>query len=391
MPVDADEALRRATLIRSDPSLRGVTRRNIAEEEGDVLWQYLAPDGDPIEEEDRVQRWNSMGLPPAWEDVWICPNPRGHIQATGRDVKGRLQYRYHPDWTEITTEMKYDDVVYFASQLPRLRRQVIRDLEAAKMNLNTVSALVVRLIDLYNIRVGSDEYAKANESYGLTTLKSMHVKHVRGDEAEGRHDAVFSFTGKSGKNWDITIEDDHLVDLILKTNRLGAKDADLFMYISEAGNEVDLKAEHINQYIRDSSGMGFTAKNFRTWAATSRCAERLAFLSSQRTASEMKTWLKSIPSVESMDKLWTSGDWKVPTTDAGRNKAMLAVIDTVAADLGNTRTVCRSSYIHPWFLDAWTEGRLRQAWAEFADMRAMGNMTSGESTTLRLLKSVVKA
>lgn len=391
MPVDADEALRRATLIRSDPSLRGVTRRNIAEEEGDVLWQYLAPDGDPIEEEDRVQRWNSMGLPPAWEDVWICPNPRGHIQATGRDVKGRLQYRYHPDWTEITTEMKYDDVVYFASQLPRLRRQVIRDLEAAKMNLNTVSALVVRLIDLYNIRVGSDEYAKANESYGLTTLKSMHVKHVRGDEAEGRHDAVFSFTGKSGKNWDITIEDDHLVDLILKTNRLGAKDADLFMYISEAGNEVDLKAEHINQYIRDSSGMGFTAKNFRTWAATSRCAERLAFLSSQRTASEMKTWLKSIPSVESMDKLWTSGDWKVPTTDAGRNKAMLAVIDTVAADLGNTRTVCRSSYIHPWFLDAWTEGRLRQAWAEFADMRAMGNMTSGESTTLRLLKSAVKA
>ena len=391
MPVDADEALRRATLIRSDPSLRGVTRRNIAEEEGGVLWQYLAPDGDPIEEEDRVQRWNSMGLPPAWEDVWICPNPRGHIQATGRDVKGRLQYRYHPDWTEITTEMKYDDVVYFASQLPRLRRQVIRDLEAAKMNLNTVSALVVRLIDLYNIRVGSDEYAKANESYGLTTLKSMHVKHLKGDEAEGRHDAVFSFTGKSGKNWDITIEDDHLVDLILKTNRLGAKDADLFMYISEAGNEVDLKAEHINQYIRDSSGMGFTAKNFRTWAATSRCAERLAFLSSQRTASEMKTWLKSIPSVESMDKLWTSGDWKVPTTDAGRNKAMLAVIDTVAADLGNTRTVCRSSYIHPWFLDAWTEGRLSQAWAEFADMRAMGNMTSGESTTLRLLKSAVKA
>ena len=391
MPVAADDALRRATLIRSDPSLRGVTRRNIAEEEGNVLWQYLAPDGDPIEEEDRVQRWNSMGLPPAWEDVWICPNPRGHIQATGRDVKGRLQYRYHPDWTEITTEMKYDDVVYFASQLPRLRRQVIRDLEAAKMNLNTVSALVVRLIDLYNIRVGSDEYAKANESYGLTTLKSMHVKHVRGDEAEGRHDAVFSFTGKSGKNWDITIEDDHLVDLILKTNRLGAKDADLFMYISEAGNEVDLKAEHINQYIRDYRGMGFTAKNFRTWAATSRCAERLAFLSSQRTASEMKTWLKSIPSVESMDKLWTSGDWKVPTTDAGRNKAMLAVIDTVAADLGNTRTVCRSSYIHPWFLDAWTEGRLRQAWAEFADMRAMGNMTSGESTTLRLLKSVIKA
>lgn len=390
MPVDADEALRRATLIRSDPSLRGVSRRNIAQEEGDVEWEYVAPDGEPIDEADRVKRWNSMGLPPAWEDVWICPNPRGHIQATGRDVKGRLQYRYHPDWTEITTEMKYDDVVYFASQLPRLRRQVARDLEANKMTLNTVSALVVRLIDLYNIRVGSDEYAKANESYGLTTLKSMHVKHLKGDEAEGRHDAVFSFTGKSGKTWDITIEDDHLVDLILKTNRLGAKDADLFMYISEAGNEVDLKAEHINQYIRAASGMGFTAKNFRTWAATSRCAERLAFLSSDRTTAEMKTWLKSVPSVESMDKLWSGGDWEVPTTDTGRNKAMLAVIDTVAANLGNTRTVCRSSYIHPWFLDAWADGRLGGTWAEFEDMRAMGNMTPGESTTLRILKSVIK-
>ena len=144
MPVDADEALRRATLIRSDPSLRGVSRRNIAQEDGDVQWEYVAPDGEPIDEADRVKRWNSMGLPPAWEDVWICPNPRGHIQATGRDVKGRLQYRYHPDWTEITTEMKYDDVVYFASQLPRLRRQVARDLEANKMTLNTVSALVVR-------------------------------------------------------------------------------------------------------------------------------------------------------------------------------------------------------------------------------------------------------
>lgn len=390
MPVDADEALRRATLIRSDPSLRGVTRQNIATEEGEVEWQYLAPDGEPVDEEDRIARWNSMGLPPAWVDIWICPNPRGHIQATGRDVKGRLQYRYHPDWTEITTEMKYDDVVYFASQLPRLRRQVIRDLAEGGMGLNTVAALVVRLMDLYNIRVGSDEYAKANESYGLTTLKSMHVKHIKGEEAEGRHDAVFSFTGKSGKDWHITIEDDELVDLILKTNRLGAKDADLFMYISEAGNEVDLKAEHINQYIRDSSGMGFTAKNFRTWAATSRCAERLAFLSTKRTAAEMKKWLKSIPSVESMDKLWSEGDWEAPTTDTGRNKAMLAVIDTVAANLGNTRTVCRSSYIHPWFLDAWGDGRLGEAWAEFEDMRAMGNMTSGESTTLRILKSVIK-
>lgn len=388
MPVDADEALRRATLVRSDPSLRGVSRENIAKTEGEVLWRYFMPDGEPVEEDELVERWNSMGLPPAWENVWICPNPRGHIQATGRDVKGRLQYRYHPDWTEITTEMKYDDVVYFASQLPRLRRQVARDIDQGDMSLNTVSALVVRLMDLYNIRVGSDEYAKANESYGLTTLKSMHVKHIKGDDAEGRHDAVFTFTGKSGKDWDITIEDDHLVDLILKTNRLGAKDADLFMYISEAGNEVDLKAEHINHYIRASSGEGFTAKNFRTWAATSRCAERLAFLSIERTAEDMERWMASLPAVESMEKLWTDGVWAPPTTETGRNKALLAVVDTVAANLGNTRAVCRSSYIHPWFLDAWMNDELGGAWAEFADMRAMGNMSTGESTTLRILKKL---
>ncbi len=389
--MDADEALRRATLIRSDPSLRGISRRNAATEEGEIRWEYLAPDGEPVEEEDIIERWNKMGLPPAWEDVWICPNPRGHIQATGRDVKGRLQYRYHSDWTEITTEMKYDDVVYFASQLPRLRRQVARDLESGGMTLNTVAALVVRLIDLYNIRVGSDEYAKSNESYGLTTLKSMHVKHIKGDDAEGRHDAVFSFTGKSGKDWEITIKDDYLVDLILKTNRLGAKNADLFMYISDAGNEVDLKAEHINQYIRESSGMAFTAKNFRTWAATYRCAERLAFLATPKTSQEMKKWMRSIPKVESIKKLWSKGDWTPPASEAARNKAMLAVIDTVAADLGNTRTVCRSSYIHPWFLEAWAEGQLAGKWAEFEEMRAMGNMTGGESTALRILKAVIKS
>ena len=388
MAVDSDEALRRATLVRSDPSLVGVSRRNISTNEEIFEWQYLAPDGEPIEDKDPINRWNSLGLPPAWIEVWICPNARGHIQATGRDIKGRLQYRYHSDWTEITTEMKYDDVVYFASQLPRLRKQVERDLEESSMELHTVSALVVRLIDLYNIRVGSDEYAKANESYGLTTLKSMHVKHIKGETAEGRHDAVFTFTGKSDKDWEITIEDDNLVDLILKTNRLGAKDADLFMYISEAGNEVDLKAEHINQYIRATSGEGFTAKNFRTWGATYRCAERLAFLAQPQDEKGMKRWLRKLPGVESIEKLWTGGDWEVPTTETGLNKAMLAVIDTVAADLGNTRIVCRSSYIHPWFLDAWMEERLLDVWNEVANLRRISGLSVGESATLRVLKNL---
>ena len=388
MAVDASEALRRATLVRSDPSLRGVTRQNGSEAEGEYEWNYFSSNGDPITEEDIVVRWNSMALPPGWVDVWICPNPRGHIQATGKDTKGRLQYRYHPDWVEITAEMKYDDVVYFASQLPRLRRQIERDLGGKTMSLETVSALVVRLMDLHNIRVGSDEYARLNESYGLTTLKSMLVKHIRGDEAEGKHDVIFTFTGKSNKDWEIKIEDDYLVDLILRTNRLGAKDADLFMYISEAGNEVDLKAEHINQYIRESSGEGFTAKNFRTWAATSRCAERLAFLSKVQTPQAMKKWLKAMPDVESIGNIWSEGEWEVPESEAQRSKVMLAVIDTVASDLGNTRAVCRSSYIHPWFMEAWMKGALGTAWENVELERKMQGLSQGESATLRLLKTI---
>ena len=141
------------------------------------------------------------------------------------------------------------------------------------------------------------------------------------------------------------------------------------MYISEAGNEVDLKAEHINQYIRATSGEGFTAKNFRTWSATSRCAERLAFLSTPHDAKEMKSWIRKLPVVESLQKLWDGKDWSVPNSEFAKNKTMLAVIDTVAADLGNTRAVCRSSYIHPWFLDAWMSENLNDKWQEYCDMR----------------------
>lgn len=388
MPLDAEEALRRADLIRSDRSVPGVSRENIAVEEGTIEWAYTLPNGTAVVEDELVQTWNALALPPAWTEVWICAHPRGHIQATGKDVKGRLQYRYHPDWIEITAEMKYDDVVYFASQLPRLRRQMNVDIEDASMTQETVSALVVKLMDLYNIRVGSDEYAKSNESYGLTTLKSMHLKHIRGAKAEGRHDAVFTFTGKSGKEWEITIEDDHLVDLIMRTNRLGADDADLFMYVSEAGNDVDLKAEHINQYIKSTTGDSFTAKNFRTWGATSRCADRLAFLSESRSEDEMTLWMEDLQGTEGIGKLWSEGDWDVPESETARNKTMLAVVDTVAADLGNTRSVCRSSYIHPWFMEAWMNGQLVDAWSEFSDMRRISGMSAGESVTLRILKKL---
>lgn len=174
----------------------------------------------------------------------------------------------------------------------------------------------------------------------------------------------------------------------MRTNRLGADDADLFMYVSEAGNDVDLKAEHINQYIKSTTGDSFTAKNFRTWGATSRCADRLAFLSESRSEDEMTLWMEALQGTEGIAKLWSEGDWDVPESETARNKTMLAVVDTVAADLGNTRSVCRSSYIHPWFMEAWMNGQLVDAWSEFSDMRRISGMSAGESVTLRILKKL---
>ena len=391
MDLSTDEALRRAKLNLSDRDQKGITRKELKKtsDEGSSEWAYYLPDRKRLKNEKRIAECNSLAIPPAWDDVWICPDDRGHIQATGVDDKGRLQYRYHPKWIEIKAIMKFDGISGFAEILPTLRSQINKDLKLKEMTLEKVSALVVRLMDLYCIRVGSDEYAKSNESYGLTTLKEEHFKRITGKKAEGKHDARFSFTGKSGKDWKIIIEDDDLVQMILETKKLGDedKDQDLFYYHNlETDNHNDLKADHINSYIREVTGKSFTAKDFRTWAASWKCGSRLASVASGISGKELDSWLEKLKEVEALEKL-ISEDGEIPIdNETDRNKAMLAVIDTVAADLGNTRAVCRSSYIHPFFMDSFMDGSLKTKWEVAKKKGKIKGMEIDEATALHALQ-----
>tara|TARA_Y100000588_G_scaffold380681_1_gene464981 strand:+ start:834 stop:2009 length:1176 start_codon:yes stop_codon:yes gene_type:complete len=390
MELGADEALKRAGLNRADRNAKGISRKQSKKtNEGTVVWDYYLTNGKRLKNDNRIQECNALAIPPAWEDVWICPDDRGHIQATGVDGKGRLQYRYHPDWVEMKASMKFDGILGFAEALPALRAKIEKDLKSTEMTLNKVSALVVRLIDLYHIRVGSDEYAKTNESYGLTTLKEGHFSHITGKKAEGKHDALFEFTGKSGKEWKIKIEDDSLVQMILETKKLGDEDdeQDLFYYHNlETGNHNDLKAEHINSYIREVTGESFTAKDFRTWAATWKCGSRLAHLDAGISGKRLLSWLDELSETDGLEKL-VSEEQHIPIdTEVERNKAMLAVIDTVAADLGNTRAVCRSSYIHPLFMESFLDGTIESRWNEAKKMRGIKGMDRDESTALNVLR-----
>ena len=388
--LSVDEALARSNLVRSNRSVPGITRKaKPSPDEAPIEWIFKTSDGKVLEDAHRVAEINALAIPPAWADVWICSNDRGHIQATGVDGKGRLQYRYHPDWIAMKAEMKFDGVSGFAESLPALRKKINQDLKRDSMDLEKVSALVVRLMDLYNIRVGSDEYARTNESYGLTTLRNGHMVRKIGENAEGRHDAVFSFTGKSGKSWEILIEDDDLVDLLLETRKLGSKgkDTDLFYFVNlETDNENDLKAEHINQYIQNATGESYTAKDFRTWAATWKCAYRLAFIDKDVNGAALKDFIETLPASENLQNLVNENGRIALDSDTARNKAMLAIVDTVASNLGNTRAVCRSSYIHPLFVESFLDGSIRKKWSEGQEGPRMAGLSEEESIALNVLR-----
>ena len=391
MDLSAEEALKRAKLNRADRNEAGISRKAKKSGSSDdpLVWEYFLPNGKELKNQDRIDSYNALAIPPAWSDVWICADERGHIQATGMDQKGRLQYRYHPDWIAIKAAMKFYGIAGFAEVLPSLRARIKKDLKIKEMTLPKVSALVVRLMDLYNIRVGSDEYAKSNESYGLTTLKEGHFEYIRGKKAEGKHDAIFAFTGKSGKEWNILIEDDDLVQMILETKKLGEEneEQDLFYYRNlETGNENDLKAEHINSYIQEATGESYTAKDFRTWAATWKCGSRLAKVDAGVSGKELESWLEELPKSEGLEKLVSKEKTIAVDTEKERNKAMLAVIDTVAADLGNTRAVCRSSYIHPLFMESFLDGSITSLWNDASKQAGIKGMEKDESTALHVLR-----
>ena len=414
----------------SDREKPGITRKKIeipAEKKGDkptFSWDYFQPNGKKLIDKDRVEFLNSLAVPPAWTDVWFCSNENGHIQATGKDSNGRLQYRYHPDWIEYKSKLKYANIDEFAAELDSLRDLVKEDLAKKEMSKNKVAALVVWLIDRYHIRVGSDQYAQENESYGLTTLKESHISYKKGEKAivEGMRvlkgsnkplpkiNAMMKFTGKSGKDWKIYIRHPEISKLIEDSAKIGGKDKeqDLFRYVDENGNDFDIKAEHINEYLNQKMENKYTAKDFRTWAASWKTGARLAMVSeaSEKEISELPElhqeaveksekdgfppyveWCgRYLKGTEGLAKLAESGN--LPgETDKERMATMLAVIDTVAADLGNTRAVCRSSYIRPMFMEDWEERVFLDRWNEAKKGQIRGeNMWPDETVAINYMK-----
>jgi DNA topoisomerase I len=282
-------------------------------------FDYVDAAGAPIDDPETLDRIRHLAIPPAWSDIWICPDPDGHIQATGRDKRGRKQYRYHPRWREHRDSAKYDRMAAFGRALPRLRARVDRDLGRRGMPREKVLAAVVRLLELTLIRVGNDEYAKKNRSFGLTTLRKRHVD-VHGDEF------MFEFRGKSGKQHRTGLHDHRLARVIHGCEELPGQR--LFQYVGEDGHTHVVSSHDVNAYIRDAVGDDFTAKDFRTWAGTLLAAQLLA--ACERAQSQ-----------------------------AQHKHVVADCVKQVARRLGNTPAVCRASYIHPEVIAAYADDRLQ--------------------------------
>ena len=280
-------------------------------------FSYAGPDGEEIDIE-TYDRIRMLAIPPAWTDVWISPTPDGHLQATGRDERGRKQYRYHERWTACRDEVKYSSLVEFAHALPALRERMDADLRRHGLPRERVLASIVWLLDNSMIRVGNAAYARENNSFGLTTLRDRHVQ-VDGSTLR------FAFRGKSGKEWKLRISDRRIARIVKGVQDIPGQH--LFQYLDEDGSRKPVKSQDVNAYIREASGADFSSKHFRTWGGTV-CAA------------------------------WLFAGTELPATKRETARVMNAIIDRVAARLGNTRAVCRKCYVHQLVFTAWSEGRL---------------------------------
>ncbi|MGH8708646.1 MAG: DNA topoisomerase IB [Burkholderiales bacterium] len=305
-------AAARAGLTYVTEGLAGVTRKRVG-----AGWAYYAPDGVRITDAATRKRLNALAIPPAWTDVWICPDPGGHIQATARDARGRKQYRYHLSYRDARDQSKFGRMLEFSEALPLLRERVERDLRAEDLSRRQLLATVVRLLDRTLIRVGNDEYARANRSFGLTTLRRRHV-HVEGDLLR------FSFRGKSGVEHSISVADPRLAHIIQRCRDLPGQE--LFQYLDARKKRQTVSSEDVNAYLREASDRDITAKDFRTWGGTMLAAVELRAMGPAASRRE-----------------------------ADRN--ILRAIDAVAERLGNTRAVCRKYYVHPALIQAYLLGR----------------------------------
>jgi DNA topoisomerase-1 len=310
-------------------------------------FRYFGANGRRITNSVELARIRALVIPPAWTDVWVCPDARGHLQATGRDARGRKQYRYHPAWRQLRDETKYDRMIGFAQALPLIRRHTARDMRRAGMPREKVLATVVQLLEKTLIRVGNGEYARQNRSFGLTTLRDGHVD-VRGGRVR------FTFRGKSGIEHEIDLEDRRLARIVKACRALPGYD--LFQYVDGNGARNAIGSTDVNAYLKSITGEDYTSKDFRTWAGTVLAAQMLREIGAFRSQTESR-----------------------------RN--IVQAVASVAKKLGNTKAVCRKCYIHPAIFDAYIDGSMTRIVLQRAK-RARGahDLAEGELHVLTLLQ-----
>jgi DNA topoisomerase-1 len=312
-------------------------------------FRYVDPANRVVRDASRRARIKRLAIPPAWTNVWICPLENGHLQATGRDARRRKQYRYHPLWREVRDETKYARMIAFARKLPRIRRRVARDLKRPGLPREKILAAVMRLLELSLIRVGNEEYARDNGSFGLTTMRNRHVD-IAGEKLR------FQFRGKSGKMHRVEIEDRRLARIVRNCQTLPGQE--LFQYIDDDGKPQDIGSADVNDYLRESSGADFTAKDFRTWAGTVLAAIAL----------------REFEKVDSK-------------AQAKRN--IVRAIESVAERLGNTPAVCKKCYVHPAVIDSYIDGSMLKAIQQKAKAQlsnGLRSLSSEEAAVLTLLQ-----
>src|ERR1700704_744568 len=339
---DSVEAAEEAGLQYVSDDRPGYTRRA-----NDGEFDYLDTQGKQIRDEQRLFRIKRLAIPPAWTDVWICPSANGHIQATGRDARRRKQYRYHERWREIRDENKFARLADFAKALPNIRRRVARDMKLPGLPREKVLATVVRLLERTFIRVGNEEYARENKSFGLTTMKNRHVT-VKGARLR------FRFRGKSGRQHEVDVTDRRIAKIVAKCQDLPGQD--LFQYVNDDGDVRDVTSQDVNDYLREITNEDFTAKDFRTWAGTLLAGLALNAQESFETKKQAKANIK-------------------------------AAICAVAELLGNTPAICRKCYVHPAVLEAYLAKTRILGLSEATKKSRSRRLRSAEAAVLRFLTS----
>jgi DNA topoisomerase I len=322
----------------------GIRRKNRGKD-----FVYYDIEGRMVKDSAELKRIRSLAIPPAWKNVWICRQANGHLQATGLDAKGRKQYKYHPDWRTVRDEAKYERVMSFARTLPKIRAQVAADLNRPGLCRQKVLATVVKFLEVSLIRIGNDEYAQENGSFGLTTMRNRHVE-VKGSTV------TFEFRGKSGKKHKIAVSDRRLANIVRKCQDLPGQR--LFEYTNSDGTIAKIGSEDVNEYLNDISGQPFTAKDFRTWAGTVLAAMALA-------------------QMEEVD------------SKAAAKKNVITAVEAVARMLGNTAAICRKCYIHPTVIIHYLDGKLAQTLRVKADSEIshhLHELKPEEAAVLSLLR-----